>query len=1856
VAVLIGSWSSPASGATYYVDRSSANCSNSGAGTEAQPYCTITAALNAVGVGGNTILVKPGVYREQVSIPASGASGSPLTLKAFASGVVIDGSDDYSTAGQWTLVSGNVWLASSVTWDPIQVFLDGARADSATVSPTSLPARTFRWVSGAGLYVNAGGGNPATHQAAIGRRRFGVTLPARSWVVIDGLTITRTEDRGINLSATCNNVSLINNTITFTNKAGIGIVGGSGHRIGANIVHDCGDHGIALFTGVTASTIEDNECYGNARRYERAANGIHLNGCPANTIRRNRAHDNEDTGIHVQTGSNNCIEYLNRSWNNGDHGFDHLASTGTIHNSDVAYGNHMDGFSIEGGATGTQLHNCIAANNGLTTAEFDLWVEDTSVNGFVSNYNIFWNSTAQEPVKYMTTLYPTVAAYSAASGKDTQSLQSNPLFVSPGNGNFHLGSGSPAIDNANASSSNWPTLDADNQSRVNTQGVANNGNGSPNYADRGAYEFRGSSNNSAPNGTINTPTNNVTIVAGQTVNFTGTGTDSDNNLPLTFLWNFGGGATNSTAEDPGNVLFMTPGTYTVSFTVMDALGLADPTPATRTVTVNANPAPNGVINTPTAGVTITAGQSVNFTGTGTDANNNTPLTFAWDFGGGAANSAVEDPGAVVFATPGTYTVTFSVADALGASDPTPDTRTVTVNAVPNQAPNGVIDTPAANVTIIAGQSVSFTGTGTDPNNNLPLTFAWNFGGGATNSTVEDPGAVVFSTAGTYTVSFTVTDALGLADPTPATRTVTVTANQAPNGTINTPTANVTIAAGQSVNFTGTGADPNNNLPLTFLWNFGGGATNSTVEDPGNVVFNTPGTYTVSFTVTDAIGLADPTPATRTVTVTGTANQAPNGVINTPTANVTITAGQSVNFTGTGSDPNNNLPLTFAWNFGGGATNSTVEDPGAVVFNTAGTYTVTFTVTDGLGLPDPTPDTRTVTVTATANQAPNGVIDTPTANVTIAAGQSVSFTGTGSDPNNNLPLTFAWNFGGGATNSTVEDPGAVVFSTAGTYTVSFTVTDALGLADPTPATRTVTVTGTANQAPNGVIDTPTANVTITAGQSVSFTGTGSDPDNNLPLTFAWNFGGGAANSTAEDPGTVVFNSAGTYTVSFTVTDALGLADPTPATRTITVNSSGGTCTNVVTNPSFETDLTGWKSSGGTLSRVAGGSVGGFACRVTGAASTSSFDIEDSPRSVASPVAGTVYTFGASVRSDASTGSVRIRIMEYVNGVKVATVDGPAVTLSSSWQRLSGSYTATGTGSNLYFTVKDSPVAASETFDVDDMTACGGAAPPPNQAPNGVIDTPTANATIAAGQSVSFTGTGSDPDNNLPLTFAWNFGGGATNSTVEDPGAVVFNTPGTYTVTFTVKDAFNVADPSPDTRTITVTGTANQAPNGVIDTPTANVTITAGQSVSFTGTGSDPDNNLPLTFAWNFGGGATNSTVEDPGAVVFNTPGTYTVTFTVTDGLGLADPTPATRTVTVNATGNQAPNSVIDTPTANVTITTGQSVSFTGTGSDPDNNLPLTFAWNFGGGAANSTVEDPGAVVFNTAGTYTVTFTVTDGLGLADPTPATRTVTVNAPGGTCTNLVTNPSFETGLTGWKGNGSTLSQVPGGSAGSFACRVTGAASTSSFTIEDSPRSVASPVAGTVYTFGASVRSDASTGSARIRIIEYVNGVKVATVDGPAVTLSPSWQRLSGSYTATANGSNLYFTVKDSPIGISETFDVDDMVACAGSTAAVAAETYGMTPTPPAFIAPSVKPNPVGRQAFLTFSTSRPGPLQVELYDVGGRRVRMLAADSNSPAGVHVLPLDDRRDDGGRLGSGVFFYRIRSVDGSSKGSFLIMK
>src|SRR4029453_4084639 len=83
-----------------------------------------------------------------------------------------------------------------------------------------------------------------------------------------------------------------------------------------------------------------------------------------------------------------------------------------------------------------------------------------------------------------------------------------------------------------------------------------------------------------PTGAITAPSGDRTITAGSVINF-GTSTSASKNS-----WVFPGGTpATSTAQNPGNVTFSAPGTYTISLTVIDATGNSDPSPPPRTITV-----------------------------------------------------------------------------------------------------------------------------------------------------------------------------------------------------------------------------------------------------------------------------------------------------------------------------------------------------------------------------------------------------------------------------------------------------------------------------------------------------------------------------------------------------------------------------------------------------------------------------------------------------------------------------------------------------------------------------------------------------------------------------------------------------------------------------------------------------------------------------------------------------------------------------------------------------------------------------------------------------------------------------------------------------------------------------------------------------------------------------------------------------------------------------------------------------------------------------------------------------------------------------------------------------------------------
>ena len=91
----------------------------------------------------------------------------------------------------------------------------------------------------------------------------------------------------------------------------------------------------------------------------------------------------------------------------------------------------------------------------------------------------------------------------------------------------------------------------------------------------------------------------------------------------------------------------------------------------------------------------------------------------------------------------------------------------------------------------------------------------------------------------------------------------------------------------------------------------------------------------------------------------------------------------------------------------------------------------------------------------------------------------------------------------------------------------------------------------DQPPKGTITSPEGDVTIEAGDSVDFAGSATDPDGPV-AAYSWIFpDGDPPASSAQSPGFVKFDEAGTFVVSLTALDGFGVNDPSPPTRTVIV---------------------------------------------------------------------------------------------------------------------------------------------------------------------------------------------------------------------------------------------------------------------------------------------------------------------------------------------------------------------------------------------------------------------------------------------------------------------------------------------------------------------------------------------------------------------------------------------------------------------------------------------------------------------------------------------------------------------------------
>ncbi|MCA9995152.1 MAG: PKD domain-containing protein, partial [Anaerolineales bacterium] len=498
-----------------------------------------------------------------------------------------------------------------------------------------------------------------------------------------------------------------------------------------------------------------------------------------------------------------------------------------------------------------------------------------------------------------------------------------------------------------------------------------------------------------------------------------------------------------------------------------------------TFTINkcsGNVAPSASFSgTPTSG---TGPLSVSFT----DESSGQPTSWQWDFGDGY-DSTERNP-THLYATPGTYDVSLTVSNSFG-SDTATHSRYITV-FIP---PSPTADFSATPLTGLNPLTVQFSDESSHAG-----TWLWDFGDG--NSSTEQNPSHIYTTAGTYDVSLTVTNSQG-DDTRTRTDYVTVTNPPAPTAAFTSDTQAGTSPL--TVQFT----DQSTNSPTSWAWDFGDG--NSSTERNPSHIYNTIGSYTVSLTAGNATGSDDEVKTDFIVVTNGpklfTATDDAHTKSSSPTNNygrdsqmrtrsgspeyasyvkfnVTDLGGTVVQailrlYVNDGSDDSGTAVLTATnWDENSITYSNAPALDGTVVSQLGATSNngwievdvTNFVTGEGewsFGI-RPNSSNSTYFSTKEGSNAPElqiivseGPPPAPVAAFTADttsgnAPLTVQFT----DQSTNNPTSWAWDFGDG-NNSTERSP-SHIYTTAGTYTVSLTASNGSG-SDDEVKTNYITVT-------------------------------------------------------------------------------------------------------------------------------------------------------------------------------------------------------------------------------------------------------------------------------------------------------------------------------------------------------------------------------------------------------------------------------------------------------------------------------------------------------------------------------------------------------------------------------------------------------------------------------------------------------------------------------------------------------------------------------------------------------------------------------------------------------------------------------
>jgi parallel beta-helix repeat protein len=1159
---------------SFYVDKTSPVCSDSGSGTSSAPFCTVTKGVSRLQAG-NVLYIGDGTYAESIKPSASGTASAPITITSWP--------------------GRNPVIGTGVT--------NGAYISAR--SYITLTNLTFTGTIGDGIYVTKSDhitvrGNTVTNA---GRQAQGATAPGisiratNSSLVADNNT-NHNSDTGIYVTNTSTGDTVTNNESSFNaqgwqrNANGINVTS-PGNVVTGNVTHDNEDSGIQLYTGGNNNLVTLNVTYNNG---DHGIDNLNVTG---GTIVGNTVFRNCTSGINLEGVTSGSYRIANN----------------------VAVDNAV-----------------YPAYAGIACARRagNIGVWDGAQNSTLVDHNLVYLSKTGVMYAWGTT-YTSLTAMRTASGQEAAGVQADPKFANTGTWDLSLREGSPAIDRGDSGVPGEQATDILGYPRVRDPNVANTFASGPRlYDDLGAYEYQpdlpppavqppvagltltptsgtaplavsaDASTSTDPQGQTlrysfdfgdgttlsdqpsavashsypSAGTYTVTVTARNTSGLTGTAsgsvvvaappppvqppsaslvmTPANGTAPLsvtadaststdpqgqalTYAFDFGDGTTLPAQSAPtATHVYTSVGTFTAKVTVRNASGLSTPTTATVVTTAPA-------VQPPAASLTVTPASGAAPLALRADASASSDpqgqaLSYAFDFGDGTTvPSSATVTADHTYTAAGSYTVTVTVTNASGLSDTTARTVSVTTPPPPVQPP-----VASLGVTLTSGTAplnVSADASASSDPQGQALSYAFDFGDGATvPASTTATAAHTYTAAGSYSLTVTVTNTSGLTATDQ--KSVTISAPPPPD---QPPTASLAVTPSSGTAPLQVSADASasrdpQGQTLSYAFDFGDGATvSASATATASHAYATAGSYTVTVTVANTSGLTATDQRTVSVSAPPPPIQAPAASLtvspSSGTAPVAVTADAS-----TSTDPQGQS-LSYAFDFGDGTTVPASTTATAThTYTTAGSYTVAVTVTNTSSLSATA--TKPVTVTAPIQPPTASLTVTPssgTAPVTVTADGSAS-----TDPQGQA-LTYGFAWGDGTTTAASANATAThAYTTAGTRTVTLTVTNTSG--KTASATRAVTVT--AAQAPTASLTvTPssgTAPVTVAADASAS-----TDPQGQA-LTYGFAWGDGTTTAASATPtATHAYPTAGSYTVTVTVTNTSGLTSTAP--RAVTVSA-------------------------------------------------------------------------------------------------------------------------------------------------------------------------------------------------------------------------------------------------------------------------------------------------------------------------------------------------------------------------------------------------------------------------------------------------------------------------------------------------------------------------------------------------------------------------------------------------------------------------------------------------------------------------------------------------------------------------------